>query len=195
MNKRLLAFMILGTAFVFGADKDPVSQWLADMTNESYAAREGAEKALIAYLDERPAELMKIGHRLFEAGKKDPEVQSRTNRILAHFAPVVWVDGPDDASLHPTYTDNTATTEGLPFTVIIVTSRDMLVFYRSTVQTEQIGWKIPPLDLNHWLLLEVMITHGNRTPYRLNGRGLPCLKSPTCERQFEKQETVFYKCA
>jgi len=193
MFKRPIVLFLLCLAAARAEDADPVAKWLTELGSNDFGIREGAKEQLIAYIAGKPGQVMEIGHRLMlHRQNAAAEVAHRIGGILERFVDAERVDGPDDANLWPDFFgEGFASIRGLPVFVILVTSGPMFGFYRNVVQVRRIG-KVPKLDFKEWLLVCMNVTSlmpGMRIEG--GGRGLPCLKSPTCRRDFEKGESIF----
>lgn len=185
--------LVMAAATSCAGEADPVAKWLNELASDEFAKRQAAEKELTAYIATRPAEVMEIGHRLERYRQKaEPEIQRRLANVLNAFAQF-GRPATDNESISPSYSGELgASIRGLPVFVIIVTSVPMLQFYRAHIQKTFLHLKMPDLDFGNWLLAGAYVT--SLTPEMLvdGARGLACMKSPSCRRDFERKETLFH---
>ena len=180
MMKGLILALVMFVAMACAEDADPVAKFLKELGSDDFATREAAEKVLIAYIAERPAQVMELGHRLLvHRQHAEPEVQTRLGRVLQRFAHADKVDGPDDAYLGSSYGDMQSSIQGLPCLLILVTSLQMFSFHGPVARVQR-TLRTPECDFKDWILVCMESTHS------------ACLKDPTCRRDFQKKETSFH---
>jgi hypothetical protein len=137
---------------------------------------------------------MELGERLSNEWEKgDTEVKKRLGNLLGQIREVAQVDPTDNANLRPEMLDEPALIAGIPLLLIAVDSKEMLKFYRGTVQTNRSGWSDPVINFNEEWLIQVDWTHGRRKPKRplkLGESPQPSFSNISCVRNFKSGETV-----
>ena len=186
---RLFEIVILFSfASALAAEPDPVAKWLDELGSEAFETREAAESALKAYVSANHLKAMEIGHRLYEQWvKADADVRKRLGNVLDPLAEVGTVGFPDDADLCPDMHGESTKLGEIPLLLGVVTSYQMLKFYRATVQTNRHPWHDPKLDFKEEWLAFVHLTHGGHVKRRPLKRGEslgPDLKEMSCKRDF-----------